>query len=292
MIVERPHGIYVRVVKPTFDRVVGFCIFVVLLPLTALVALAVRVSLGSPVFFRQRRVGRADREFDVYKFRTMGQDRRREAAPVTQDRRQTHKSDRDPRHTRVGRFLRKWSLDELPQFWNVVCGDMSLVGPRPELVEIVAALRALAAPAPSGEAGAHRALAGVWSGHGDDAPPHRGGPRVHRSDGRDHRPQDPAAHDPRHPAAQRQLAGVSAGEAHAQHGRSGSESMVSRRLEELDAGHPGHPLVRGDQPDPSAPKRELGPHPQRRGTGRGGTEHCDFAARTGDKGPVPRPGGG
>ncbi len=98
--------------------------------------------------------------------------------------------------------------------------------------------------------------------------------------------------DPRHPAAQRQLAGVSAGEAHAQHGRSGSESMVSRRLEELDAGHPGHPLVRGDQPDPSAPKRELGPHRQRRGTGRGGTEHCDFAARTGEKGPVPRPGGG
>jgi lipopolysaccharide/colanic/teichoic acid biosynthesis glycosyltransferase len=137
MIVERPHGIYVRLVKPTFDRLVGFCIFIVLLPLTAIVALAVRASLGSPVFFRQRRVGRDDREFDVYKFRTMGQDRRRDAAPVEQDRRQTHKSDRDPRHTRVGRFLRKWSLDELPQFWNVVCGDMSLVGPRPELVEIV-----------------------------------------------------------------------------------------------------------------------------------------------------------
>jgi lipopolysaccharide/colanic/teichoic acid biosynthesis glycosyltransferase len=137
MVIERPHGIYVSVVKPGFDRVVGFCIFVVLLPLTAVVALAVRSSLGSPVFFRQRRVGRDNREFDVYKFRTMGQDRRREAAPVPQDRRQTHKSDRDPRHTRVGRFLRKWSLDELPQFWNVVCGDMSLVGPRPELVEIV-----------------------------------------------------------------------------------------------------------------------------------------------------------
>ncbi len=137
MVIERPHGIYVRVVKPTFDRVVGFCIFVVLLPLTAVVALAVRLSLGSPVFFRQRRVGRDNREFDVYKFRTMGQDRRREAAPVPQDRRQTHKSDRDPCHTRVGRFLRKWSLDELPQFWNVVCGDMSLVGPRPELIEIV-----------------------------------------------------------------------------------------------------------------------------------------------------------
>jgi lipopolysaccharide/colanic/teichoic acid biosynthesis glycosyltransferase len=101
------------------------------------VAVAVRMSLGSPVLFRQLRVGRNDRLFDVYKFRTMGQDRRRDHAPVPADRRQTHKSDADPRHTGVGRFLRKWSLDELPQLWNVVRGDMSLVGPRPELVEIV-----------------------------------------------------------------------------------------------------------------------------------------------------------
>ncbi|MGZ6962699.1 MAG: sugar transferase [Acidimicrobiia bacterium] len=135
---EPPHGAYVRFVKPVFDRVVGFCIFVVTLPLTAVVALAVRVSLGSPVIFRQRRVGRDGKEFDVYTFRTMGQDRRRQHAPVPQDRRQTHKSTDDPRHTGVGRFLRKTSLDELPQFWNVVRGDMSLVGPRPELVEIVA----------------------------------------------------------------------------------------------------------------------------------------------------------
>ena len=133
-----PRGIYPKVVKPLFDRVVGFVIFVVLLPLTALVALAVKMSLGSPVIFRQRRVGRDGREFDVYKFRTMGSDRRRQHAPVEQDRRQNHKSEDDPRHTRVGRCLRKWSLDELPQFWNVVEGDMSLVGPRPELVEIVA----------------------------------------------------------------------------------------------------------------------------------------------------------
>ncbi len=141
--VEVPRGMYVRIFKPLFDRVVGFCIFVVLLPLTAVVAIAVRASLGSPVIFRQRRVGRNDEEFDVYKFRTMRHDRRRrqapiEQAPIEQDRRQNHKSTDDPRHTRVGRFLRKWSLDELPQFWNVVCGDMSLVGPRPELVEIVA----------------------------------------------------------------------------------------------------------------------------------------------------------
>jgi lipopolysaccharide/colanic/teichoic acid biosynthesis glycosyltransferase len=133
-----PRGPYVRIVKPLFDRVVGFCIFLVLLPLTAVVALAVRISLGSPVIFRQRRVGRDGRPFDVYKFRTMAHDRRQQQEPVDQDRRQTHKTTDDPRHTRVGRCLRKWSLDELPQFWNVVCGDMSLVGPRPELVEIVA----------------------------------------------------------------------------------------------------------------------------------------------------------
>lgn len=137
-ILEVPHGVYARVAKPTFDRVAGLGIFVVTLPLTAAVALAVRMSLGSPVFFRQRRVGRDGREFDVYKFRTMGHDRRQEPAPVPQDRRQNHKSTDDPRHTRIGRFLRKSSLDELPQFWNVVRGDMSLVGPRPELVEIVA----------------------------------------------------------------------------------------------------------------------------------------------------------
>jgi lipopolysaccharide/colanic/teichoic acid biosynthesis glycosyltransferase len=133
-----PRGPYVRVVKPAFDRIVGFCIFLVLLPLTAVVALAVRISLGSPVIFRQPRVGRNGERFDVYKFRTMGHDRRQQARPVDQDRRQNHKSTDDPRHTRVGRTLRKWSLDELPQFWNVVRGDMSLVGPRPELVEIVA----------------------------------------------------------------------------------------------------------------------------------------------------------
>ncbi len=137
-VIQAPRGVYVRLVKPAFDRVVGFCTFVVLAPLTVVVALAVRISLGSPVIFRQRRVGRDGEEFDVYKFRTMRRDRRRQQAPVAQDRRENHKSDEDPRHTRVGRFLRKWSLDELPQFWNVVCGDMSLVGPRPELVEIVA----------------------------------------------------------------------------------------------------------------------------------------------------------
>ncbi len=144
MKIERPAGIYVDLVKPVFDRVVGLLIFVVLLPVTAIVALIVRLSLGSPVLFRQRRVGLDGREFEVLKFRTMGPDRRlrpdrrRGARQGSDDRRKTHKTTADPRHTDVGRFLRRWSLDELPQLWNIIRGDMSLVGPRPELVGVVA----------------------------------------------------------------------------------------------------------------------------------------------------------
>jgi lipopolysaccharide/colanic/teichoic acid biosynthesis glycosyltransferase len=142
IVVERPTGLYVSVVKPLLDRVVGLVAFILLLPVTIAVAIAVRVSLGSPILFKQKRVGLDGREFEVLKFRTMGPDRRsgrdrRGDGRSSSDRRQTHKTERDPRHTDVGRFLRKWSLDELPQLWNIVRGDMSLVGPRPELVGVV-----------------------------------------------------------------------------------------------------------------------------------------------------------
>ena len=135
--VAPPRGFYVRVAKPIFDRVVGSILLVLASPLLALVAVAVRLRIGHPVLFRQPRCGLDGVPFDVVKFRTMRQDRRRRSLSVSQDRRVTHKSDEDPRHTGLGRRLRKWSLDELPQLWNVVRGDMSLVGPRPELVEIV-----------------------------------------------------------------------------------------------------------------------------------------------------------
>ena len=132
-----PTTFYARIGKPVFDRAVAAILFLVTLPLVLLVALAVLVVIRPPVLFRQHRVGRDGVPFSVLKFRTMRPDRRRARNPVIEERRTTHKSERDPRHTRLGRQLRKWSLDELPQLWNVLRGDMSLVGPRPELVEVV-----------------------------------------------------------------------------------------------------------------------------------------------------------
>lgn len=129
---------YVRFVKPVMDVVLATVAVVVALPIFALVSLGIRVSLGPGVLYRQSRVGRDGVVFDVLKFRTMAEDRRLEQALyVGPERRHNHKSADDPRHTRFGRFLRKWSLDELPQFLNVLRGEMSVVGPRPELVTIV-----------------------------------------------------------------------------------------------------------------------------------------------------------
>ncbi len=136
--VARPRGAYVRIAKPMIDRTVAATALVVLSPLLAVVALGVWWRIGRPVLFCQARCGLDGVPFDVVKFRTMRADRRLAHRPVIEDRRLTHKTARDPRHTDLGRTLRKWSLDELPQLWNVVKGDMSLVGPRPELVGIVA----------------------------------------------------------------------------------------------------------------------------------------------------------
>ena len=121
-------------IKHTIDRVVALIVLVVLAPLMIAIALAVRLSSPGPVVFRQRRVGRGGRLFEIYKFRTMvATTGDRGFAPVTglapggvegADRR-----------TRIGRWLRASSLDELPQLLNVLRGDMSLIGPRPERPE-------------------------------------------------------------------------------------------------------------------------------------------------------------
>jgi lipopolysaccharide/colanic/teichoic acid biosynthesis glycosyltransferase len=135
----RQVGNYERFVKPALDRIAGITLSIVTLPILLVVVPAIWITMGFPAIFKQRRVGRNGQEFTVYKLRTMRHDRR-----VTQvnfngpDRRVNHKSTEDPRHTGLGRFLRKWSIDEIPQLWNVALGDMSLIGPRPELPQLVA----------------------------------------------------------------------------------------------------------------------------------------------------------
>jgi sugar transferase (PEP-CTERM system associated) len=100
------------------------------LPLIPFIALAVKLSSPGPVFYRQRRVGRNGTTFYCYKFRTMRADAEADTGP-------TWAGDDDPRITRVGHYLRKMRLDEIPQLWNVLRGDMSFVGPRPERPEFV-----------------------------------------------------------------------------------------------------------------------------------------------------------
>jgi lipopolysaccharide/colanic/teichoic acid biosynthesis glycosyltransferase len=131
---------YCATTKATMDRGVALLVLVTLAPVVLAITVAVAVTLGRPIILRQQRVGQHGRVFAMYKFRTMHPDQRvRDAPPPpTGDRRRTHKCDEDPRHTPLGRFLRRYSLDELPQLWNVVQGDMSLVGPRPELVHVAA----------------------------------------------------------------------------------------------------------------------------------------------------------
>ncbi len=142
------HSWYVRHGKRFFDIAVSFAGLVVLAPLFLLLALLVRVKLGpGGIFFRQERVGRDGVPFHILKFRSMLPDRRRQSqAFVGVDRRLRHKSADDPRHTPFGRFIRAHSLDELPQLLNVLKGDMSLVGPRPELTHVAVRQRFLVHP--------------------------------------------------------------------------------------------------------------------------------------------------
>jgi lipopolysaccharide/colanic/teichoic acid biosynthesis glycosyltransferase len=132
-------GAYVRIWKPGIDRVLAFILILLSVPVMVLLAVVIRITLGQGVFFCQSRIGQHGRPFNVLKFRTMLPDRRRAQVPIPfPDRRCTHKAKHDPRHTRIGRFLRRWSLDELPQLFNVAQGQMSLIGPRPELPAVVA----------------------------------------------------------------------------------------------------------------------------------------------------------
>ncbi|HEY4438919.1 MAG TPA: sugar transferase [Candidatus Elarobacter sp.] len=118
-----------RALRRAVDIVVASLVCILSLPVLAVAALAIVIEDGGPVFFEQRRVGRFERLFTIYKLRTMRQaecaDRLSPAGPS------------DARITAVGRWLRKLSIDELPQLWNVLRGDMTLVGPRPEMPFVV-----------------------------------------------------------------------------------------------------------------------------------------------------------
>ncbi len=132
---------YQRVVKRIFDLVVGGLTVVITLPLLIIISIAIKLDSPGPVLFKQKRVGENGRVFEMYKFRSMvaGADQKLEdIMQVDEQGNWIHKSPDDPRVTKTGRFIRRTSLDELPQIINVLKGEMSLVGPRPELPVFVA----------------------------------------------------------------------------------------------------------------------------------------------------------
>lgn len=131
---------YEQTLKPVIDRVAAGALLAVLLPILLMATVAIRVGLGPGALFRQRRVGLGGKLFTVYKFRTMLhshelQGRTHDDCALCAGT--SHKCPGDPRHTPVGRVLRKLSIDELPQLLNVLRGEMSLIGPRPERPEFV-----------------------------------------------------------------------------------------------------------------------------------------------------------
>lgn len=124
---------YHRTVKRAFDLLAASAGLLLLAPLLGLIAIAVRADSPGPILFRQQRVGRGMQPFWILKFRSMVPDAAAIGPAIT--------AGCDPRITRVGAFLRATKLDELPQLWNVVRGDMSLVGPRPEVPRYVSLFR-------------------------------------------------------------------------------------------------------------------------------------------------------
>lgn len=131
-----------RLAKRIIDITVSLALGIALLPLLALIVLLIKLESHGPALYAQKRIGRRERTFRVWKFRSMVPDADRvlrdylAAHPeLAEEWQRDHKLRNDPRVTRVGRLLRKTSLDELPQLWNVLCGQMSLVGPRPIVYE-------------------------------------------------------------------------------------------------------------------------------------------------------------
>jgi exopolysaccharide biosynthesis polyprenyl glycosylphosphotransferase len=132
---ETPLEGWSRFGKRAFDLAVALAALVVFAPVMLLVALAIWIEDRGPIFYRQVRMGLDGKQFEILKFRSMRVGAENESGAVWADR-------DDPRRTRVGRLIRAWSIDELPQLWNVLRGDMSVVGPRPERPQFVEQFRA------------------------------------------------------------------------------------------------------------------------------------------------------
>ena len=123
-----------RVVKRSFDVLFSLFVLIFFSPVFLIIALLIKITSPGPILFKQKRIGSNNIEFDIYKFRSM----------VVQDIKDTDTkwtTKEDPRVTKIGKFIRKTSLDELPQFWNVLLGDMTVVGPRPEREHFVEEFR-------------------------------------------------------------------------------------------------------------------------------------------------------
>ncbi|SMP14005.1 Sugar transferase involved in LPS biosynthesis (colanic, teichoic acid) [Desulfurobacterium pacificum] len=121
--------LYEKYFKRAFDFIASLCGLIILFPMFIVIAVLIKIEDGGRVFFRQTRVGQNGKLFKIYKFRTMVENAEKMGAQVT-------KGD-DPRITKIGKILRKYKLDEFPQLINVVKGEMSLVGPRPEVPKYV-----------------------------------------------------------------------------------------------------------------------------------------------------------
>ena len=131
---------YQRLVKRVFDMVIGSILLAVMSPIMLIAALVIKLDSRGTVIFKQQRVGENGRLFLMYKFRSMEMDAPQQEKTVVQhneDGKIIHKAPHDPRVTRIGHFIRQTSLDELPQLFNVLKGEMSLVGPRPEMPWLV-----------------------------------------------------------------------------------------------------------------------------------------------------------
>lgn len=138
---QRPARLmYCFLVKHWLDVLIAALLIVIFTPLLTLVSLFIWLDTRGSVIYRQHRIGRYGQPFTMYKFRTMIPDRRQTNHRYAgAERRKAHKTTADPRVTAMGKILRRTSIDELPQLFNVLRGEMSLVGPRPELPEIVGA---------------------------------------------------------------------------------------------------------------------------------------------------------